>query len=171
MPSRNGASGRVAFEPARMDSEATEETVNSNFFSEDPAQPLGWPGTAMYVVGWPGLRSRVTRQNRLFWINLKRDIEASKNYEIFLKNKIHQEESILFEIGIIAIVELKKNLPRMILLRFWVSCLTLRWSLKIQKETPKFMLEEVLINQVITQHRFYGQNLSCFPKMHIHFIQ
>jgi hypothetical protein len=40
---------------------------------------------------------------------LKRDLEASKNYEIFLKDRIHQGESILLETGIIAIVELKKN--------------------------------------------------------------
>jgi hypothetical protein len=39
----------------------------------------------------------------------------------------------------------------MILLRFRVTCLTLRWSLKIQKKIAKFMLEEVLINQIITQ--------------------
>jgi hypothetical protein len=37
----------------------------------------------------------------------ERDLEASKNYEIFLKDRIHQGESILLETGIIAIVELK----------------------------------------------------------------
>jgi hypothetical protein len=37
------------------------------------------------------------------------DVEASKNYEIFLKDRIHQGESILFENGIIAIVELKRK--------------------------------------------------------------
>jgi hypothetical protein len=40
---------------------------------------------------------------------LRRDLEASKNYEIFLKDRIHQGESILLETGIIAIVELKKK--------------------------------------------------------------
>jgi hypothetical protein len=39
----------------------------------------------------------------------EKDIEASKNYEIFLKDRIHQGESILLETGIIAIVELKRK--------------------------------------------------------------
>jgi hypothetical protein len=40
---------------------------------------------------------------------VRRDLEASKNYKIFLKNKIHQGESILLEIGIITIVESKRK--------------------------------------------------------------
>jgi hypothetical protein len=40
---------------------------------------------------------------------LRRDLEASKNYEIFLKDRIHQGESILLETGIIAIVDEKNS--------------------------------------------------------------
>jgi hypothetical protein len=42
-------------------------------------------------------------------MNLKRDLERLKNYEIFLKDRIHEGESILLETEIIAIVELKRK--------------------------------------------------------------
>jgi hypothetical protein len=44
---------------------------------------------------------------------LKRDLEISKNHELFLRDRIHQREPILLGTEIIAIVKLKiKFLPK-----------------------------------------------------------
>jgi hypothetical protein len=78
----------------------------------------------------------------------EKDLGIAKNHEIFLRDRIHQGESILLDRRI------ENKIPhKLILLRFRVRCLASRWSLKIRKKIPKSISREVLDKQVISQHR------------------